>query len=199
MQLAYKLLEVQQLTHFLDFMITLTMRPYGGEADLEAIANLINACDAVDQLDEGISVSELRQEFDEPSVDKARDLCLWEDADTQLVGFGQLWIPPTGEVIDGYLWFRVHPRARGGDLERQIMAWGERRMREVSQERSVPVKLRSALALNNPILLHTHFAIALPCWNIMVLQPTATSSQWSDRSMSLSQNPTCHLVLQYVK
>jgi len=143
-QLAYKLLEVQQLTHFLDFMITLTMRPYGGEADLEAIANLINACDAVDQLDEGISVSELRQEFDEPSVDKARDLCLWEDADTQLVGFGQLWIPPTGEVIDGYLWFRVHPRARGGDLERQIMAWGERRMREVSQERSVPVKLRSS-------------------------------------------------------
>jgi len=37
------------------------MRPYAGEADLEAIANLINACDAVDQLDEGISVSELRQ------------------------------------------------------------------------------------------------------------------------------------------
>ncbi len=125
-------------------MMTLTMRPYAGEADLEAIANLINACEAVDQLDEGISVSELRQEFDDPSVDKARDIRLWEDADTQLVGFGQLWIPPTGEVIDGYLWFCVHPTARSGDLERRIIAWGEGRMREVSQERSVEVKLRSS-------------------------------------------------------
>jgi hypothetical protein len=51
-------------------MITLTMRPYAGDADLEAIANLINTCEAVDQLDEGTSVSELQQQFDEPSLDR---------------------------------------------------------------------------------------------------------------------------------
>lgn len=124
-------------------MITLTMRPYAGEADLEAIANLINACEAVDRIDSGTSVPELRQEFDEPSLDKARDLRLWEDTDGRLIGFGQMWIPQSGEVIDGFVGFRVHPTARGGDLERQIVAWAQRRLREVGQERSVQVKLRS--------------------------------------------------------
>jgi len=124
-------------------MLTLTMRPYAGDAALKAIANLINACEAVDQLDKGTSVSELQQQFDEPSLDKARDIRLWEDADSQLVGMGRLWIPPTGKVIDGFLWFRVLPTARGGDLERQIVAWAEGRMREVSEERGVQVKLRS--------------------------------------------------------
>jgi hypothetical protein len=67
------------------------MRPYAGEADLEAIASLINAYEAIDQLNEGTSVSELRQELDEPSVNKDRDLRLGEDADGQLVGFSQLY------------------------------------------------------------------------------------------------------------
>jgi hypothetical protein len=94
-------------------MITLTMRPYGGEADLEAIANLINACEIVDQLDSGTSVPELRQSLEEPSLDKARDIRLWEGADGQLVGLGKLWIPPIGEVIDGFLGFRVLPTGTG--------------------------------------------------------------------------------------
>jgi mycothiol synthase len=47
------------------------MRPYAGEADLEAIAHLINTCEVVDQTDSGTSVSELRQSFNDPSVDKA--------------------------------------------------------------------------------------------------------------------------------
>ncbi len=124
-------------------MITLTMRPYVGEADLEAIASLINSCEAIDQVDEGTSVSELRQEFDEPSVDKARDIRVWENVDGQLVGFGQLWIPESGEEIDGFLWFRVLPTARGGDLDKQIVAWAQGRMREVERERGVQIKLRS--------------------------------------------------------
>ena len=124
-------------------MTTLTMRPYAGEADLEAIAHLINACEVVDQTDSGTSVSELRQSFNDPSVDKTRNIYLWEDAENQLVGFGRLWIPPTDKVIDGFLGFRVHPTARGKDLERQIIAWGEGRMREMSQERGVLMKLRS--------------------------------------------------------
>ena len=119
------------------------MRPYAGEADLEAIANLINACEAVDRIDSGTSVPELRQEFDEPSLDKARDLRLWEDTNGRLIGFGQMWIPQSGEVIDGFVGFRVHPTARGGDLERQIVAWAQGRLREVALERSVQVKLRS--------------------------------------------------------
>lgn len=125
-------------------MMTLTMRPYAREADLEAIAHLMNDCEAVDRTDSGTSVSELRQSFNAPSIDKTRNIYLWEDAEGQLVGFGRLWVPPATEIIDGFLGFRVHPTARGKDLERQIIAWGEGRMREIQQERGVPVKLRSS-------------------------------------------------------
>ncbi|MEW6491752.1 MAG: GNAT family N-acetyltransferase [Cyanobacteriota bacterium] len=124
-------------------MTTLTRRPYAGETDLEAIANLINTCEAVDRMDNGTSVPELRRSLDDPSVDTVRGICLWEDADGQLVGFSRLWIAPTGEIIDGFLGFRVHPTVRGGNLEMQIVAWAQGRLREVGQERGLQVKLRS--------------------------------------------------------
>ena len=49
-------------------MITLTMRPLAiaTETDLEAIAHLPNTCEKVDRLDKGMSVSELRAEYDLP-------------------------------------------------------------------------------------------------------------------------------------
>ncbi|WP_017716739.1 GNAT family N-acetyltransferase [Kamptonema formosum] len=124
-------------------MTALTMRPYAGETDWQAIADLLNACEAVDRLQEAISVSKLRMELDAPSTDKARDIRLWEDATGSLIAFAYLRIPESGETVDGWLIFLVHPAARGGDLERQIVAWSERRMREVAAERGVPVLLRS--------------------------------------------------------
>ena len=125
-------------------MVTLTARSYAGEADLEAIAHLINACEAVDRMNSGTSIPELRRSLNDPLLDRTRNLRLWEDAGGQLVGFSKLRILETDEVIDGHILFRVHPTARGGDLERQIVAWAEGRLREVGQERSVQVKLRSA-------------------------------------------------------
>lgn len=119
------------------------MRPYAGEADLELIAHLINTCDAVDKLDQGVSVNKLRTDFSAPSVDQARDLRLWEDADSKLIGFGFLWITEPSETIDGYLSFYVHPSARGSNLETQMIGWGEERMQFVRQERGGSVNLRS--------------------------------------------------------
>lgn len=126
-------------------MANLSGRCYGGESDLTAIADLINTCEEVDRLDEGTSISELQQKFNKPSLDKARDIRLWEDANGKLIGFAQLGIVDLGEVIDGRLSFRVHPDARGGDVEAVAIAWGEVRMREVSVMRSSPVKLRSSV------------------------------------------------------
>lgn len=131
-------------------MITLTIRPYSGETDLEAIANLLNTCEEVDLLEEGTSVSELRTEFDTPSVDKTRDIRLWEDADGNSIGFGQLWIPESGEVVDGWLWYRVHPHHRGKDLEKQIFAWSEERISEVARDRNLPGKLRYSARDDRP-------------------------------------------------
>jgi mycothiol synthase len=39
------------------------------------------------------------------------------------------------------LWFFVHPVARGGDLDRKIIAWAESRMQEVARERQGQPKL----------------------------------------------------------
>ena len=143
-------------------MLTLTKRPYGGETDLQAIADLLEVCEAVDNFEEWITVSDLRRQFDTPSLDKERDIRLWEDGEGNLIGFSQLGIPPVGEEIDGFLWFRVHPNARGGTLEKQIIAWGEERMREVRRERGVAVKLRSGTRDDKPyytaILQNNNFA-----------------------------------------
>ncbi|MEG4506022.1 GNAT family N-acetyltransferase [Microcoleus sp. F6_B4] len=124
-------------------MANLSGRCYAGDRDLDAIAHLINTCESVDRLDEGTSISELQQEFNAPSLDKARDIRLWEDAEGKLIGFAQLSVSEPGEVIDGWLWFRVHPGARGGDVEAGAIAWGEVRMREVSAMRGARVKLRT--------------------------------------------------------
>ena len=121
----------------------LSARSYAGDRDLEAIADLINTCEKVDRLDEGTTISELQQEFNQPSLDVARDIRLWEDAEGKLIAFAQLSISEPGEVIDGWLWFRVRPDARSGDVEAATVAWGETRMREVEQELGARVKLRS--------------------------------------------------------
>jgi len=60
----------------------IVMRPYAGEADLPAIAELLNACEAVDRVDIGTSVDELRQEFAHPNLGAAHNICLWQDHTT---------------------------------------------------------------------------------------------------------------------
>lgn len=119
------------------------MRPYGGEVDLEAIANLINLCEATYQLDRKTSVSELRNDFNTPSFNQESDICLWQDADNKLVALGYLWITEPSDVIDGFLSIHIHPDVSGDYLESQIIQWGEERMRQVRQERGFEVKLRS--------------------------------------------------------
>lgn len=124
-------------------MKTLITRSYKGEIDLEAIAQLFQACETVDRLDNWVSVTELRQEFLAPDVDKEHDIRLWEDADSKLIGFGQLSIPESGEIIDGFLTLKVHPTVRGEGIEQEIIAWAQRRMRLVGTKRAVNVKLLS--------------------------------------------------------
>ena len=122
-------------------MLTLTMRPYRGEADLEAIAHLFNTCAAFDRVERWISVNEVRLALEMPSFDPTRDIRLWEDGEGKLIGIGGMRILESGEEIDGSFWFRVHPNASRSELGRKIIAWGEQRMREVDPKPGVRVKL----------------------------------------------------------
>ncbi|NJL65504.1 MAG: GNAT family N-acetyltransferase [Methylacidiphilales bacterium] len=57
----------------INYQQTLEMRNFRGAEDLQPIVDLINVCDRFDNLDDGASVTELKSELDEPSVDKNSD------------------------------------------------------------------------------------------------------------------------------
>jgi mycothiol synthase len=124
-------------------MTTLTMRAYAGEADLAPIAELLNLCDATDQLDDNYAVEDLRVEFGDPRLDAANDLRLWEDAGGQLVAFGQTWINREGEKVDGSVYVRVHPAARDSGLDDEIIAWGAERIRAAGPAAGKPAVMMS--------------------------------------------------------
>ncbi|MDX2217362.1 MAG: GNAT family N-acetyltransferase [Oculatellaceae cyanobacterium bins.114] len=123
-------------------MLTLSVRPYAGDTDLQAIADLLNHCAAVDQLDQYYTPTELRVEFNDPLLDQSRDLRLWYDETDRLIGFTQIWVPQATTDVDGWLWFRVHPEVRGSHIETDMMAWGEQRLREIGRLKGIPVHLR---------------------------------------------------------
>ncbi|MBD2072868.1 GNAT family N-acetyltransferase [Phormidium sp. FACHB-592] len=122
-----------------------TSRSYADETDLQAITDLMNACEVVDQLDQGTSVEELRRDFADPDFDLTRHLQLWVNAQGQLVGYGRLWMLPAGDTQDGFLSFMVHPEVRSQGLEDQILAWAEDQLREQSQASGLPANLRTGV------------------------------------------------------
>lgn len=123
----------------------LEARRFLGEEDFARIADLWNACEEVDQLGEGTTVNQLRVEFADPWLDKERNVRLWDDADGNLVGFAQIWIPQTDDLIEGRIVYQAHPEQRENGLEAQILDWGEARLREISRERGIPALSRVAV------------------------------------------------------
>jgi mycothiol synthase len=130
--------------------LTIASRAYAGEADLLAVVALLNACETVDRLDESTTIDELRLEFAMPGVDITRDVRLWADTDGVLLGFGQMWFHAKAEDPDSFLWYKVHPAVRDGDLEAQIVVWGEQRTREASRERDIQLKFRAMAHASEP-------------------------------------------------
>ena len=113
------------------------MRKYKGESDLQLIVDLFDACEQVDRLETFVSIDQLRLSINNPAVDRERDIKLWEDAEGKLIGFGELSIaePIANNPVEGTLWIIVHPIARDGVLDAQIITWAEDRMREIGKER----------------------------------------------------------------
>ncbi len=129
---------------------TVIARHFAGEADLPLIVDLLNACEATDRLEEHTTIDELRMEFAMPGVDPARDVRLWADDSGALLGFGQMWFHIKAEDPDGFLWYKAHPEARGGELEAQIVAWGERRTHQAAEERGMRLRFRMVAHASEP-------------------------------------------------
>jgi ribosomal protein S18 acetylase RimI-like enzyme len=118
------------------------MRLFAGAADVPAIVDLCNAIEAIDQVGNGTSVAELQLDLENPMIDPAHDLALWEDDGGKLVGLGALWMHPANELIEAHFWMHVHPEARGMELDRDVADWGTARLREIATARKLPARLR---------------------------------------------------------
>lgn len=129
-------------------MITLTMRPYAGEADVQPIVDMVNSCNVADQLGDITTCDQLRHELTHPQIDPARDIQLWENEDGRLIGLGQMQVAPSEGATDGpgegRLWISLHPTARASGIGELILAWAEERLRAASREHGEPFVLRVA-------------------------------------------------------
>jgi mycothiol synthase len=123
-----------------------TARPYAGEADLPLIVALLDACEAVDHLEDGSSVEQLRAEFAYPRAQPEKNVCLWRDGQGRVLGYARLWLFEPGASQDGrLLTLKVHPNARGGSLEAELLGWAEARLREVGREVGLPSELQARI------------------------------------------------------
>lgn len=118
-------------------MALFTARPHADPAAAAALAALIAACEAVDQLDQGSSADDLAELVGDPNVR------VWDDAQGQPAGFGQLFVDEPDGVVEGRLRIHVRPDVRDSALGDTIIAWGAARMRSLGRERSRPARMRS--------------------------------------------------------
>lgn len=121
---------------------TFHARPFRGEEDLEALVELINAADAVDQLQENVDINKVRNWSETPGLDAKRDIHLWEDREGRVVAYAILHVRPDEEYAGGYLNCQVHPEARESGIEDDLFAWVEERAKEGGREHELPADVR---------------------------------------------------------
>lgn len=123
-------------------VLTLTTRGYAGEADLPAIVELINACEAVDQVGWGQSVEELGNELGEPGVDHEKDIRIWLDDQGQMVAYADVFPNEDEEFFTGQSFFVVRPELRGMGIEEQVLDWAAARTREKAAEHNLAPQMK---------------------------------------------------------
>ncbi len=111
--------------------MTLTIRNYRDD-DLEAIVELTNAADVVDQLGEGTSVTELRERFGRPDFDPYQDAFVAQDEGQRVVGCAHLESDIGTEQSFFYTIPTVHPDWRDQGIEKQML---ERLWKRAQQRR----------------------------------------------------------------
>lgn len=126
------------------FTAPLTARAYVGEPDLAAIAELFNACEAVDHLDAGTSVPELQEWMTDPTFDPIANQRLWQTETGQMIGWTSLWLPQTASDREGRWGFKVHPDYRCQGLEAEMLAWADDRLRQMSHPCGSVMRLRAS-------------------------------------------------------
>ena len=110
--------------------MSITIRTYQPN-DLERIVALINLVDAIEKIEDGSSVEEIRNDIELPGVNPEQNVFVAEDGNRQLVGYGwsRLVHEPTKDSIRS--WFVIHPALHHTDLGTRLLT----RMYARAQER----------------------------------------------------------------
>jgi len=110
--------------------MSITIRTYQPN-DLEKIVALINAVDAIEKIEDGTSVEEIRNEVEAPGVNALENVFVAEDEHGNLVGYA--WSRLVHEATEDSFrsWFVVHPALYHTDLGTRLLT----RMYTRAQER----------------------------------------------------------------
>jgi len=126
--------------------MNVTVRHYR-DGDLEAIVEVINAADAVDQLDKGTDVSEFRELLQHPDFDPYQDALVALDEGLHVVAHARLDLVNAPRQGRFYVHTAVHPDWRDRGVEKllleQLLARAQERRHALG---SKPVQFRTYCA-----------------------------------------------------
>lgn len=117
----------------------LTIRPYGGEADLAEMVRIANAENDADSIDERRTEESERARFAHSTeqFDPARDVVVAE-LDGRMVGVGVIdWVDTRDGALREYrVWGAVEPSVRRRGIGTALLADNERRARELARSQT---------------------------------------------------------------
>ncbi|MCA1570690.1 MAG: GNAT family N-acetyltransferase [Chloroflexi bacterium] len=118
----------------------LRVRPFGGEADLDALVRIVNAESEADGISERDSIDGMRAHLGSPSdqFDPARDVGVAE-LEGRVVGWvSREWVDSReGDLREYRVWGAVDPVYRGRGIGTALLAENERRSRELAAAHGV--------------------------------------------------------------
>ncbi len=90
-------------------------------SDLQSIVALLNAADAVDQIEDGTSLEETREWLATPGFDPEQNVFI-ADEDGRVVGYAYVRLIKDASESGFRTWYQVHPTMRGRGLEERLVA-----------------------------------------------------------------------------
>ncbi len=120
----------------------LQARPFAGPSDYPLMADLINACNVADLVDERTSVAEIETNYRNlDNSDPSTDMIMVVRG-AELVAYTRsAWWQETDGPRVAIVWAHVHPDVRGTGVIESLFEWAERRGREVAAGDDAPDKV----------------------------------------------------------